>query len=48
MRSIRPADLALAGVLAVTGLLEVAVADIEAQRPVATAVLVFVAARVRA
>ena len=44
MRSVRPADLALAVVLAVTGLLEVAVAGVEAEQPAVTAVLALVAA----
>jgi len=41
---IKPLDLAIAGVLAVTGVLEVAIADVETQRPAATAALGLTAA----
>lgn len=44
MRSIRPVDLGLAALLAVTGVLEVALTDVADQRPVATASLALLAA----
>lgn len=44
MRSIRPVDVAFAVLLTVTGLLEVALTDVAAGRPVGTAVLALVAA----
>lgn len=43
MRLARPVDLAFAGLLAVTGVLEVALTDIDADRPVLTLVLALVA-----